>query len=46
MSDFMTDQDKLRAKELGCKVFIKPFRLDEIYRWLDEVEATLVRIGN
>lgn len=38
MSGFLTEQDKLRAKALGCKIFLKPFSLDELYKWLDEVE--------
>lgn len=41
MSGFLTEQDKLRAEALGCKIFLKPFSLDELHKWLDEVESQI-----
>ena len=41
MSGSWTDQDLLRAHELGCKTFAKPFPFEEFYGWLDEVERSI-----
>jgi CheY-like chemotaxis protein len=37
MSANLTDDDLVQARELGCKVFIKPFSLLEIETWLGEL---------
>jgi len=41
MSGNWTEQDLLRAHELGCKTFAKPFPFEEFYEWLDEVERSI-----
>jgi CheY-like chemotaxis protein len=41
MSGNWTEQDLLRAHELGCKTFAKPFTFQELYEWLDEVERSI-----
>ena len=41
VSGAWTDADRRRARELGCKVFAKPFHLGDIYAWLDEVAESL-----
>ncbi len=41
MSGSWTDQDLLRAHELGCKTLTKPFTFQELYEWLDEVERSI-----
>ena len=41
MSGGWTDAERRRARELGCKVFAKPFHLGDIYAWLDEVAEGL-----
>ena len=33
-----TKEEKAKAKNLGCKVFNKPFQIDELTQWLDERE--------
>jgi hypothetical protein len=35
MSERWTDEKPQRAKSLGGQIFEKPFRLDEIKKWLD-----------
>ncbi len=37
MSANLTDEDFLQAAELGCRVFNKPFRLDEIDKWFEKI---------
>jgi CheY-like chemotaxis protein len=41
MSGNWTEQDLLRAHELGCKTLEKPFPFEEFYEWLDEVEKSI-----
>ncbi len=41
MSCNWAEQDLLRAQELGCKTFPKPFPFQEFYEWLDEVERSI-----
>jgi len=36
MSGNWEEQDLLRAHELGCKTYSKPFTFQEFYEWLDE----------
>ncbi len=38
MSGDFADEDVLRAKSLGIKIFKKPFNLREITDWLDQIE--------
>ena len=42
-SGYWTDAEVERARQLGCKVFIKPFQLSEITQWLEEIEPLIVR---
>ncbi len=32
-----TTSDRALASDLGCKVFNKPFSIDEIHNWLDQI---------
>jgi len=41
MSGNWTEQDLLRAHELGCKTFTKPFPFQEFYDYLDKVERSI-----
>ena len=41
MSGRWTDEEMEHAKKLGCKVFNKPFKIDEINKWLNECEKEL-----
>jgi DNA-binding NtrC family response regulator len=41
MSGFLMDESIERAKSLGIKIFIKPFRMDEIFNWLDQIEKNI-----
>jgi CheY-like chemotaxis protein len=41
MSGSWTDEQLEHAKRLGCHTFEKPFKLDEIEKWLDECEKKL-----
>ena len=41
MSGVLSPQDIARAKELGIRVFIKPFTIAEITAWLDEIEKKI-----
>ena len=34
-------EDTARARELGCRLFAKPFHISEINEWLEEVERSL-----
>jgi Response regulator containing CheY-like receiver, AAA-type ATPase, and DNA-binding domains len=36
MSGAWSEQDLLVAKSLGCKIFIKPFDVDELLDWIEE----------
>ena len=38
MSANISDDERQRAVELGCRIFIKPFKLEEIEQWLDEIQ--------
>ena len=38
MSGSWSGEGLLRARELGCKILMKPFPFDEFYVWLDEIE--------
>jgi len=38
MSGTWTDAELAHAKSLGCRIFDKPFMLEEIHKWLDECE--------
>jgi CheY-like chemotaxis protein len=41
MSGAWTDAELEYAKRLGCQIFHKPLRIDEITRWLDECEKRI-----
>jgi len=41
MSGGWTEGGLAQAKELGCKIFFKPFSLAEFEGWLDEVEKNI-----
>ncbi len=41
MSGRWTNEDMEHAKRLGCHVFNKPFKMDEIKKWLNECEEKL-----
>jgi DNA-binding response OmpR family regulator len=41
MSGAWSESDLKKAKELGCKVFFKPFTIQEINDWLDECEKNI-----
>lgn len=41
MSGEWSRRDRIRASQMGCQVFDKPFDLDEVYHWLDEVEREI-----
>ncbi len=36
-----TNENIKHAKRLGCQIFEKPFKLDEVKKWLDECEKEL-----
>jgi CheY-like chemotaxis protein len=42
ISGHWTEAAVSRAKQLGCKVFSKPFDIRDITQWLEEVEALIV----
>jgi CheY-like chemotaxis protein len=52
ISGSWNEEELAKAKRLGCRVFSKPFSLDEISAWLDEREERissgrqLVMVGN
>ena len=35
------DEDFSFAKDLGCKIMMKPFRIQEISNWIDECEKKI-----
>ncbi len=35
------DEDLEHAKRLGCHIFNKPFKIDELKKWLDSCESKL-----
>jgi CheY-like chemotaxis protein len=41
MSGRWTNKDIKHAKRLGCHMFEKPFKIDEVEKWLDECEKEL-----
>jgi CheY-like chemotaxis protein len=41
MSGRWTDEEREHAKRLGCHTFNKPFKIDEIKKWLDACESKL-----
>jgi CheY-like chemotaxis protein len=41
MSAVWSEEDLLKAEQLGCKVFHKPFSLEEILDWLEEGKCWL-----
>jgi len=41
MSGCWTDEEREHAKRLGCQTFNKPFKIDEIKKWLDACESRL-----
>jgi CheY-like chemotaxis protein len=41
ISGVWTDEELERAKRLGCRIFEKPFALNEINKWLDECEERI-----
>ena len=41
MSGRWTNEDIKHAKRLGCHMFEKPFKIDEVEKWLDECEKEL-----
>jgi len=41
ISGHWTGADLREAGRLGCKTFHKPFRMEEIYKWLDECEGRI-----
>ncbi len=41
MSGRWTDEALAHANRLGCHTFNKPFKLDEIKKWLDKCEKGL-----
>jgi len=42
MSGDWKEQDLAAAKNLGFKIFSKPFQLNELINWLDDVEKKIV----
>jgi CheY-like chemotaxis protein len=43
MSGRWTNENIKHAKRLGCHIFKKPFKIDEVEKWLDECEKELGR---
>lgn len=41
LSTKRSDQESHYAQELGCKLFKKPFKVEEISNWIDECEKTI-----
>ena len=41
MSGFWREGDVRRALDLGCEVFLKPFRMADLQAWLDGVEQAI-----
>ncbi|MFQ5676520.1 MAG: hypothetical protein ACE5G1_11530 [bacterium] len=40
MSAVWRETDLALFEDLGCKIFTKPFKMDELTQWLDECEKT------
>ena len=40
-SSVRKDEEVSFAKELGCKILMKPFRVSEISKWIDECEKKI-----
>lgn len=43
MSGDFSEEDLKKAKRLGCKIFKKPFSLEELEDWLDECEKRVAQ---
>lgn len=41
MSGAWSPKEREYAKKIGCKIFDKPFRFEELGRWIDECEARI-----
>ena len=41
MSGKWEKEELLKAKDLGCKIFHKPFQINDFNEWLDEVEKNI-----
>ena len=41
MSGTFTDEDLYKAKSLGIKIFKKPFKLEQVMDWLDQIEKDI-----
>lgn len=41
ISGSWTDEEYARALDLGCRVFEKPFKLEQIGEWLDQCEKRI-----
>ncbi|ABA88590.1 response regulator [Syntrophotalea carbinolica DSM 2380] len=41
LSGSLTEDERQKARRLGCKVFHKPYKLEEIAAWLDLQEMTI-----
>lgn len=41
MSGWLSFEDTSRAKQLGCKIFSKPFKMDNFFEWLDGIERVV-----
>ena len=41
MSGAFTDESVSKAKSLGIKIFIKPFKITEIINWLNQIERDI-----
>ena len=46
MSGRWTNENIKHAKRLGCHMFKKPFKIDEVEKWLDECEKELDHNSN
>jgi len=46
MSGRWTNKNIKHAKRLGCHMFKKPFKIDEVEKWLDECEKELDHNSN
>lgn len=41
MSGDFTSEDVRRAEKLGLKFFRKPFEVNDIFEWLDQIESEI-----
>ena len=41
MSGDFTEESIVKAKSLGVKLFIKPFKVEEIFNWLNQIEGDM-----